>query len=331
MKMLTKIRRFALAAATVLTLVSGQALAAETTVLKLAHVQPQSHVFHKGSVKFADALKKVSGGQMEVEIFSDGVMGNERALLEALQIGSVDVVTVTSALTGTFNPDYRVFSLPFLFDSYEDAFRVMDDESVTGDLGKGLISKGIRPIAYWIGGARSFYGNDPAASIDDFKGRKVRTMKDPVYVETWKAMGALPTPLPFGEVYTALQTKLVDGAEGAINTYVAKKFYEVAPNVAMINYVYSIQPLHISEMKWKKLSAQQQGWVREAAQQAASYERQLVLDEDKALQGTLADHGVKVSHPEIAPFRTAVKPVYEAFRKEHGDRAYSLVEKILNQ
>lgn len=306
----------------------GNAQAKPDVVLKLAHVQPETHAFHKGSVKFAETLKEVSGGTMEVQLFPNGVMGNERDLLEALQIGSIDVVTVTSALTSKFSANYQVFSLPFLFDSYGDAFRVMDDESIREKLGGGLIKKGIRPIAYWIGGARSYYGRTGVEALPDFKGKKVRTMEDPYYLSTWQSLGAIPTPLPFGEVYTALQTGLVDGAEGAINTYVSKKFYESAPNVAMVNYVYSVQPLHIAESRWRKLSDEQKGWVMQAAKASATHERQIILDEDQAMVATLERHDVKVTRPDIKPMRQAVAPVYEKFRREFGEEAYGLVEQI---
>lgn len=328
MKIHSRIKTLAACLVTAAVAFSGSAQAKPDVVLKLAHVQPETHAFHKGSVKFAETLKEVSGGKMEVELFPNGVMGNERDLLEALQIGSIDVVTVTSALTSKFSSNYQVFSLPFLFDSYQDAFRVMDDEAIREKLGDKLIRKGIRPIAYWIGGARSYYGSKSVDDLPDFKGKKVRTMEDPYYLRTWESLGAIPTPLPFGEVYTALQTGLVDGAEGAINTYVSKKFYESAPNVAMVNYVYSVQPLHIAESRWKKLSDQQKQWVREAATASSTHERQIILDEDKKMADTLAGLNVKVTRPDIKPMRAAVAPVYEKFRAEFGDEAYSLVEQI---
>jgi tripartite ATP-independent transporter DctP family solute receptor len=328
MKIRTRITTLAACLVTAAATFTGVAHAKPDVTLKLAHVQPETHAFHKGSVKFAETLKEVSGGKMEVQIFPNGVMGNERDLLEALQIGSLDLVTVTSALTSKFSTNYQVFSLPFLFDSYQDAFRVMDDPEIRGSLGEKLIGKGIRPIAYWIGGARSYYGRSEVENLPDFKGKKVRTMEDPYYLATWKSLGAIPTPLPFGEVYSALQTGLVDGAEGAINTYVSKKFYESAPHVAMVNYVYSIQPLHIAESRWKKLSEQQREWVMQAADASATYERQIILDEDRKMNDTLASHGVQVTRPEIGPLREAVAPVYEKFRKEFGDEAYSLVEQI---
>lgn len=328
MKIRGKIHTLAAGLALAALTFAGNAQARPDVVLKLAHVQPETHAFHKGSVKFADTLKEVSGGKMEVQLFPNGVMGNERDLLEALQIGSIDVVTVTSALTSKFSSNFQVFSLPFLFDDYEDVFRVVDDEAIREELSGGLIKKGIRPIAYWVGGARSYYGRSGVDSLPDFKGKKVRTMEDPYYLSTWQSLGAIPTPLPFGEVYTALQTGLVDGAEGAINTYVSKKFYESAPNVAMVNYVYSVQPLHIAESRWRRLSDQQKQWVMEAAKASATHERQIILDEERAMEKTLASHDVKVTRPEIGPMRQAVAPVYEKFRREFGDEAYALVEQI---
>ena len=303
------------------------ASAADVT-LKLAHVQPETHAFHKGALAFAESLKSVSGGKMDVEIFSNGVMGNERDLLEAVQIGTIDAISVTSALTGTFNDGYQVFSLPFLFKSYQHAFAAMDNPEIRAVLEPKLVAKGIRPIAYWIGGARSYYGLGAVEKIGDLQGKKLRTMEAPYYVRAWKELGAIPTPLPFGEVYMALQTKMVDGAEGAINTYVSKKFYEVAPHVAVINYVYSVQLLHLSEMTWKKLSDEQRGWVSEAAAASAEAERQVVLDEDAAMAKTLASHNVKVTQPELGQFQAKVTPVYEMFRKDRGEEAYKLVQKI---
>ena len=305
--------------------------AQDKLVLKLAHVQPESHPFHKGSVKFAETLKQLSGGSMDVQVFANGVMGNERDLLEALQIGSMDFVTVTSALTGKFNPAYQMFSLPFLFDSYEDAAKVMDRPKLQQALAKPLVAKGIRPIAYWIGGARSYYGTTGVDGVADLKGKKVRTMEDPYYVQTWKSLGAIPTPLPFSEVYMGLQTKLVDGAEGAINTYISKKFYEAAPNVAMIDYVYSVQLLHMAESTWKKLDARQRQWVMQAAQTSADFERQLIIDEDKGLAETLAKLNVKVTHPDIKKMRAQVQPVYQKYRKDFGEDAYELVRQIAKE
>lgn len=296
--------------------------------LKLAHVQPESHAFHQGAVAFKEALEEASGGELKVDIFSNGVMGNERDLLEALQIGTVDAISVTSALTGTFNDDYQVFSLPFLFDSYEHAFAAMDSDDIRGKIEPDLIDAGIRPIAYWIGGARSYYGLQPVEKIGDLSGLKLRTMEAPYYVRAWEDLGAIPTPLPFGEVYMALQTKMVDGAEGGINTYVSKKFYEVAPNVAMINYVYSVQLLHMSQNTWSGLSEEEQGWVTEAAKKSAEVERQFVLDEDASLEDTLKSHDVKVTHPEIGPFQDKVEEVYAMFRDEFGEETARLVDEI---
>lgn len=300
-------------------------------VLKLAHVQPQTHAFHKGSVKFAEALKRLSNDTMEVQVYPNGVMGNERDLLEALQIGSLDLTTVTSALTAKFDASYQAFSLPFLFKDYAQLFHTVDDKATDDRLAQSLEPKGILPLGYWIGGSRSYYGTSPINSMSDFHGKKVRTLEDPIYVETWKDLGGIPTPLPFGQVYTGLQSKLVDGAEGAINTYIDKKFYEVAPNVADIKYVYSVQMFLMSESSWKKLNAQQQQWVTEAAKEATDYERQVVQDEENNLSKALAKHNVKVTHPDVAPMRAAVQPVYADFHKKYGDKAWAFVQSILKQ
>ncbi len=307
---------------------SGSPAPQQKLVFKLAHVQPESHAFHKGSAQFAESLKRLSNGQIEVQIFPNGVMGNERDLLESLQIGSMDFTTVTSALTAKFDAAYQAFSLPFLFDNFQELFTTIDKKEVQDRLAKGLTAKGIHPLGYWIGGSRSYYGTSPINTMADFRGKKVRTLEDPYYLATWQALGGIPTPLPFGEVFTGLQSKLVDGAEGAINTYVDKKFYEAAPNVAMINYIFSVQMFHIAESSWKKLSPEQQGWVLAAAKEATEAERKVVLEEDKNLDATLTKLNVNVTRPPIEPMRAAVQPVYEKFKQQYGPEAWAFVEQI---
>lgn len=306
----------------------ANASAAQDVTLRFGHVQPESHAFHQGAVKFAEELERLSGGTMATLIYPNGVMGNERDLLEAVQIGSLDVTTVTSALTATFNDKFEIYSLPFLFDSYEHAFAAMDDELIREAVEPGLIAVGIRPIGYWIGGARSYYGRSAVEEPGDFTGKRVRTLESPLFLDTWNSLGAIPTPLPFGEVYMALQAGMVDGAEGAINTYVSRRFYEVAPHVAFIDYVFSVQMLHIAEQTWQRLNEEQRGWVLEAADLATAHERAFILTEDAALDDTLDELGVQVTRPDAAGFRDLVAPVLERFRQQAGDETFALVERI---
>jgi TRAP-type transport system periplasmic protein len=321
-------RMGALTSGSALALVLATSAQAQDVTLRFGHVQPESHAFHQGAEKFAEQLARLSDGTMAVDIYPNGVMGNERDLLEALQIGSIDVVTVTSALTGTFNDRFQVFSLPFVFDSYQHAFAAMDDPEIREALEPGLIDVGIRPIGYWIGGARSYYGRDSIAEPTDFTGKRVRTMEEPIYLHTWEELGTIPTPLPFGEVYMALQAGMVDGAEGAINSYISRRFYEVAPHVAFIDYVYSVQMLHISDMTWQRLSEEQRGWVTEAADLATEFERDFILAEDEELLERLEELGVEITRPDPSEFRGRVEPVLAQFRNEAGEENYALVERI---
>ncbi len=298
----------------------------EQLVLKLAHILPETHALHRGTVKFAETLNELSEGQIEVEIYSNGVMGYERDIVEAMQIGSLDFVTVTSAITGTFNDDYNVFSLPFLFDNYEHMFRVIDHPSVAEVLHPKLIEAGIRPLPYWVTGARSYYGPTEVKSIEDLQGLQVRSMEDSTIVRTWEMLGASPTVLPFGEVYNGLQTGLIDGAEGTISSFISSNFYESAPNVSMIEYIFGVQNFNIAEQTWQKLNDEQRQWVEEAARIAADYQREDTMKEEKGLVERLEELDVNVSFPDIEPFREAIAPIYEDYREEVDPEVYELVE-----
>lgn len=297
-------------------------------LLRLGHIQPESHPYHRAALRFARELERLSGSALQVEIFADGAVGDERDLLETLQMGSLDFIAVSSSLTGKFDDSFDVFSLPFLFGSLEHELQVLDDASLRDRLSARLIPRRIHPIAFWAGGAREYYGTAPIRGLADFAGKRVRTIDDPVIVETWSALGARPSPLAFASIGPALQNHLVDGVEGTLDAYVAKRFDRLAPEVALLHAVYAVELLHIAESTWEKLSPPQRAWVLEAARLASQYQRSLLLEQEHLREGTLAALHVHVSRPDPAPLREAVKPVYDHFRQRRTREAWRLVESI---
>lgn len=316
----------ALAAAALI--VAGAAPTAQPLHLRLAHIQPESHPYHRAALRFAGELRRLSGGALDVQIFSDGAIGDERDLLETLQLGAVDFIAVSSSLTSKFDDSFEVFSLPFLFGSLEQQFLTLDEAGLLDRLAARLVPRQIRPIAWWPGGAREYYGTAPVRSLEDLAGKRVRTIDDPVVVETWFALGAVPSPLSFSSIGPALRNHLVDGAEGTLDAYVAKRFDRFAPEVALLHSIYAVELLHVAEPTWQTLSPVQRSWVLEAARLASRYERSLVQEQELRRESALGALHVHVTRPDLAPLREAVKPVYDRFRRERSPEAWRLVESI---
>jgi tripartite ATP-independent transporter DctP family solute receptor len=297
--------------------------------LKLAHPQPTTHVYHKAAEHFSKKVAEISGGKIKIEIFPNSVMGGQRAVLELVQLGSVDFTTTSTALMGSFDESYRMFSLPFLFDNEKHLFKVFDDKSVRDSLTNNLIkTKGIRPVAFWLTGSRSYYGDQPVYSLADFKGKKVRCMKDPYILKTYECFKAIPVAMPFPDVYMGLQTGTVNAAEGPVNTYLRKKFYEVSKYLAITDTNYLMMGLNMSEKTWKKLNAEQHKVIMEAAKASEVYERQAMIDVLAGLPIALNKLKINITYPDRDSLRKATEPAYDLFKKKFGDKAYKMVMKI---
>jgi tripartite ATP-independent transporter DctP family solute receptor len=323
-------RKLAIAAMIGVLLVCGAGVpvfAAAEHVLVFGHVQPTDHPYHLMAEKFKQELEALSGGRVQVEIHPGGSLGNERDLVEGLKLGTVDVSTITSALTATFVREFGVFSLPFLFESFEQMYKVMDSP-VGDEFAAHLEREGLVKLGFNSGGARSMYASKPVNSLEDLQKMKIRTMEDPVYVETWNNLGALATPLPWGDVYTALDTGMVDGAEGAMISYKSMGFYDPAPYITVINYIFSWHNFMMSKTALEKLPEDLQAMVLTAGKRAQDYQRALVVEEEKSLLDVLEkEYGCTVIYPkDLAVWREKAMPVYEKRAAELG--GMELIERI---
>lgn len=189
MKAMSKVARI-LAFLTVAMMIGSMAVsaAAPRVVLKFAHVMATDHAYHLMAEKFKEELEALSNGQVEVQIFPAGQLGNERDLVEGLQIGTIDVSTVTSALTAGFVPGFQVFSLPFLFRDFDHLFMIMDGP-MGEQLEQEMLQAGLVKLGFVSGGSRSLYSRAPIRSLSDLRGKKIRTMEDPIYIERVSAGG----------------------------------------------------------------------------------------------------------------------------------------------
>lgn len=287
--------------------------------IKLAHVVPATHAYHKGYVKFKDLVEKRTNGRVSITIFPHGTLGGDIQAADSVQMGIAQM-----ALTGTFalydyNPKWAVLDLPYLFDTYADV-----DKIVTGPIGDELMADPVGN-AYVLGfmenGFRHVSNNKRAINtLADMKGLKIRTMKAPVHLSAFKAMDASPTPMPFGELYTAMQTGVVDGEENPPSLFYAMKFYEVQKYYSLTKHVYLAGLTIINKPFFDGLPADIQKIIQTSFTEAAAFQRELVRKDDveklEKLKTKLKVN--EVSKQEIQKMREATSVVYEEWADKIG-------------
>ena len=294
-------------------------------VIKLAHVLDITHPVHKGMVFMAEKVAEKSGGLMRVDIYPSGQLGQERDLIELLQIGSLAMTKVSTAPLEAFVPEMKIFGIPYVFRDDEHRWKVFQ-----GPLGKRLLLAGekhfLRGMCYYDAGSRSFYTKDKPIRIpQDLHGLKIRVMKSITSVKMVQALGGSATPIPWGELYTALQQGVVDGAENNPPSFYLSRHYEVCKYYSLDEHTAVPDILLMSTVVWKSLTDQQQKWLQEAVDESVEYQKILWKDACEEAFREVQKAGVKVIMPDKAPFREAVKGMYESYR---GTPIYELIKEI---
>jgi tripartite ATP-independent transporter DctP family solute receptor len=244
-------------------------------------------------------------------------LGNERELVEAMQVGTIEMGASTSAVAARFVKEIEIFNLPFLFKDFQHLYKILDSQ-FGEDLNQASQKKGLRILAWWVGGSRSIYARKPISDLASMKGMKIRTIENPVVVATWKALGLISTPIPFGEVYTALQQGVVDAGEGNVISYESMKFDEVAPYLSHIKYLITVQPLLVGENFFKGLPAEVQTALIQAGKECVAVERKSNEEAEEKVIELLKKKKRTVVIPNLDPFIAGVQPVYEQYGKAIG-------------
>ena len=296
--------------------------------LKIGHGLDQSHPVHKAMLFLAERVKEKSNGKLEISVYPSQQLGTERQCLELLQIGSLAMTKVSASVLEGFAPEFKVFSLPYIFKSEEHKFKVFE-----GDVGKELL---LSPQKYWLrglcfydAGSRSFYTKDkPITTPDDLTGLKIRTQESATSVDLVNALGASATPISWGELYTALQQGVVDGAENNPPSFYLSHHYEVCKYYSLDEHTAVPDVLVISTVIWNDLSEQEKKWLQEAADESYVYQKKLwkesTLESLKAVKAA----GVKVTYPDKTPFIKKVQPLLEKYKSQKS--VYNLIQKIKN-
>ncbi|MEE4117284.1 MAG: TRAP transporter substrate-binding protein [Marinilabiliaceae bacterium] len=284
--------------------------------LKLAHGLDPGHSVHLGMVYMAERLEEKSGGKLTIDIYPSQQLGSERQCLELLQIGSLAMTKVSAAVMEGFAPSYRVLSLPYIFKNKEHSYRVLD-----GEVGKEILESGtdfwLRGLTFYDAGSRSFYTKDrPIMKPEDLAGLKIRVMQSPTAVNMIKAMGGSPTPISWGELYTALQGGVVDGAENNPPSFYLSHHYEVCKYYCINEHTSVPDVLLISTIIWKQLNKTEQEWLSEAARESALYQRDLwAKSEEEALEA-VKEAGVEIIYPAKQPFIEKVSSLYIDYNED---------------
>lgn len=280
------------------------------TVLKLGTSTQPSHIYNLAAERFGEIVADKSGGELEVQVFPAAQLGSERDMVEGLQLGSLEMTLTSTGPMGNFVPQVKLFNLPFLFKDRESCYRVLDGEIGT-QIADRFVKIGIRSLGWYENGFRNITNSQrPITSPADMDGLKIRVMEDDVFILTMKALGASPTPMAFGELYTALEQGVVDAQENPLAVIHSSRFFEVQKYLAMTGHFYSPAVMLISEITWQSLSPEHQKIVAAAAKEAKDYERQLSIQADQELEAACAEEGMVVTHPDKEPFMKAVAPVY---------------------
>lgn len=299
----------------------------DITVLKLGHGLDSTHPVHLAMVYMAERAAEYSEGNIRIDVYPGQQLGTERELLELLQIGSVDITKVSSSVIEGFDPIYKVFSVPFLFVDEEHRYNVWD-----GEIGRELLDAGERirlmGLTYYDAGTRSFYTKDrPVNHPDDLTGLRIRVQESPASIQMVNLLGGSATPISWGEIYTALQQGIVDGAENNAPSFHLSRHYEVARYYSLNEHTAVPDILYISLSTWNRLTEAEQEIVQQAADESAIYQRRLWREAtDRAIQ-EVKEAGVEVTYPDKQPFIERLQPLFQVYMDE-SEELKQFIERI---
>ncbi len=303
----------AVAMASLLLLLGSCGFEQSQVTLKLAHTLDQQHSVHRAMEFMDKRLRELSGDTMKVDIYSGGQLGGERELIELLQIGTLAMTKVSASPMEGFVPEMKIFNIPYVFRDSEHYWKVLQS-----DIGRRLLEAGevarLRGLGYYDAGSRSFYVNDrPIRTPDDLDGLKIRVQNSQTAIKMVNTLGGAATPVSWGELYTALQQGVVQGAENNPPSFYLSKHFEVSRYYTLDEHTYVPDMLLISTEVWDKLDSQQQAWLQQAVDESVEYQRKLWQESTRESLAAVKAAGVEVIRPDKQPFIDAVQPLHESY------------------
>ena len=303
---------------------SASAADIKERTLKFAFQNQKDHPQAQGAQKFADLVSQKSGGKITVKTFPGGTLGGDLQTISALQGGTVELTVLNAGLLSASVKEFAALDFPFLFNNAKEADTVVD-----GPFGKRLLDKlpekGLVGLGYWDLGFRNVTNSKrPITKLEDIAGLKIRVLQSSIYIDLFNALGANATPMPFPELYSALEQRTVDGQENPATVIASSKFYEVQKFISLTRHTYNPQTLLISKKLWDQMSGDERKLIQDAADEARDYQRKVSREQEAAAIDLLKKNGMQVNElapTELARMREKVKPVGDKASKEVGEAA----------
>lgn len=300
-------------------MLAGPASAEYKATMKLASTQSMDHPYMVGAQKFADLIKEQSKGRIEIKLYPSNQLGKgEREMTEGIQQGAIDLLVTSTGPLGGFSPSINILDFPFMFRDFSHVDLVMD-----GPIGRKLLDDfdkaNIKALAFWENGFRHLTNSKrPVKTVEDGKGLKIRTMENKVHLAAWKAAGLNPTPMAWGEVFTALQQSVIDGQENPIAVYYSAKLWDAGQkHFSLTAHVYSPTPFLMSKKAFDAMPKEDQEMFLKTAMEVAKFQRKINRDAEEAKLQDMAKNGVTVVRDvDRESFKKAMLPVYDEFSSQ---------------
>lgn len=323
-------KRFIMLTLVVLTVVlfAGCGQEQKTVEIKLSHDLLENTPQHTGALAFKEMVEERSEGRITVNIFPAGQLGSDVEVTEMMQLGTVEAGLVPTAKLSGFDPRLQILDLPFLFESREIAYTVMDSE-IKAALMEPLEEKNLKGVAFWESGFKHLTANFSITEPGNMVGKKVRVMESPLLIDQYKMIGANPTPIDFSETYNALQQGVVEMQENPLVSIANMKFYEVQDYLMLSEHGYLSYAFLFSGQFWDTLSPEDQQMIEDAAVEAAQIERQATVDQEKVYLDTIKAHGVEVvelTDAQKSTLQEAWLPLREQYRDLFGAELLKQIE-----
>lgn len=289
----------------------GETGSVKKRVLRFAHNHTETNPSHIALLKFADILKEKTNGELEIQFFPNSILGDDRTVVEQVQAGSIDFTRVSASTLENFNPEFSVLLLPYLFRNDDQFHKVLSSPAVE-KMYNNLTNSGMLGLTYQDAGERSFYTKDsPIYTPQDLEGKKIRVINSQSSIELMENLGAIPTPIPYGEIYTALQQGVIDGAENNAQALTLDKHGEVAKYYSLNGHTRLSDFVVISYNTWQSLTDEQRQIVKDALIESTDYHNDLWGEATTdALNQAKNEMGIEVIEVDKAPFEELTKPMY---------------------
>ncbi|GBD50255.1 TRAP transporter substrate-binding protein [Methylopila sp. Yamaguchi] len=300
-------------AATAFVAAGSRARAQAPLKLRFGHPHPEVDAFHKGGLRFAELVKEKTGGRIVVEVYANGALGNDPTMIASVRGGTLDICLTGNPFFTGLAPKLNVLDLPYLFNDRAHVAAVLDGP-IGDDLREGLSGSNLKALSTWEVGWRNLTNNRRAVKTPaDVKGLKIRTTPNPAHIQAFRLLGAVPTPMAFTELFTALEMGSIDGQENPVTLILNAKFFEVQKHLSLTRHAFTTAPLVMNKTKFDGLSEDLRAALVSAAREAAVVQRQMNVEGEKVAVAELKNDGMKVVEDiDVGAFRALVADAVKA-------------------